>query len=641
MCGIGGWLGHRNDANEVAKGLVRSLHHRGPDGQGIWTTSEATLIHTRLSIIDVSPTGKQPMTNETGTVWSVVNGEIYNHRDLRRRLESAGHQFKGHSDSEIIPHLYEEEGVGFVDLLRGMFAIALYDTRTKTLLLARDRFGIKPLFYAGRPGGLAFASEINALRQVPGVDLTVDRQSVHDYAALFYIPAPETFYKGIRALDAGELLEAQLADHTVSWRVRRYHRWTIAPDFAVPLDQAVERAQALITTAVQRQMESDVPLGSLLSGGIDSSLVSVAAQQAGNGALQTFNVRFADQAYDETWAALAVADHIHSRHTTLDMDGDRGTWDRISQLLLHAGQPFADTSLFAVNAVSRLMRRHVTVALSGDGGDEGFGGYNLFWQLERIAKWQQLPAFLLRMGSYASAPLARFGWIPSHLPHRLSELAGADNVGIIADLFSWVRDHELSRLCVDHGKYEPIRRLFERQWPHQLQPGASRVERLSALATEVTLRLPLTNDYLFKVDMASMKEGLEVRVPMLDEDLMAFGLTLPHTLKVHQTNGKQVLRGVAQRWLPAAVANKPKWGFGVPVDTWVDARFKEQMREVLLGSSSRLPEFFHPECYRPIVLGFCDNTPCQQVSRQGLYQRAIMLLAAHLTVDQSPVLQAL
>ena len=634
MCGIGGWLGHQDNASGLAGTIARALHHRGPDGQGVWITSDASLVHTRLSIIDLSPTGKQPMSNEDGTVWCVFNGEIYNHRELRHQLERAGHRFKGHSDSEILPHLYEEEGARFVELLRGMFTIAIYDTRTKALLLARDRFGIKPLFYAALFNGLAFASEINALRQVPGIDLTVDRQAVHDFAALFYIPAPETFYNGIRALDAGEILEASLEAHSVSWRTRRYHRWAIAPNFDLSLDQAVDQAQELITTAVQRQMESDVPLGCLLSGGIDSSLVSVAAQRAADGRLRTFNVRFADREYDETWAALAVANHIHSHHTTLDMDGDRGTWDYITKLLLQAGQPFADTSLFAVNAVSRLMRQYVTVALSGDGGDEGFGGYNSFLQIERIVKWQRLPAFLQQWGSIGLVPLAQVGLIPSRLPQRLNGLAGADDVGIMGDLFCWIRENELRRLCVDHGKYDPIRRLFEPEWPHHLPSKASRVERLSAHITEVNLRLRLTNDYLFKVDTGSMKESLEVRVPMLDEDLIAFGLSLPHTLKVSHQTGKRVLRGIAQRQLPFEVACKPKGGFGVPVDRWVQSDFKVALRDRLLGASSRLPEFFRRESYAPIVDSFCDNRPYHSVSREGLYQRVIMLLSVQLFLER-------
>src|SRR5919108_5649350 len=218
MCGIAGWLGTMLDSESHAARMGRALRHRGPDGYGIESWSEATLIHTRLSIIDLSPTGAQPMANEDGTVWTVFNGEIYNHLELRRQLEARGHVFKGHSDTEVLPHLYEEEGAGFVSKLCGMFALAIYDTRTRTLLLARDRFGIKPLFYAPATERFMFASEIRALLELPGIDDRPDRQAISDFAALHYIPAPETFYTGIRALQPAEMLEARLDEDRVTWK---------------------------------------------------------------------------------------------------------------------------------------------------------------------------------------------------------------------------------------------------------------------------------------------------------------------------------------------------------------------------------------------------------------------------------------
>lgn len=632
MCGIAGWLGVQPPDEGCAARLAQALQHRGPDGRGSETWPGAALIHTRLRIIDLSPAGAQPMSNEDGTVWTIFNGEIYNHRELRRELEARGHLFRGHSDTEVLPHLYEEEGVEFVERLRGMFALAIYDTRRQTLLLARDRFGIKPLFYAPGKERLAFASELRALLEVPDIDLRPNRQAVFDFAALFYIPAPETFYRGVYALQPGELLEARLESQKVSWTVRPYQRWVIAPDHELTLGEATERADELVTTAVRRQMESDVPLGALLSGGIDSSLVSVAAQEAAGGDLQTFNVCFADEEYDETWAALAVARQIKSHHRTLDMGETRGNWSYISGLLRQAGQPFADTSLFAVGAVSRLMRRHVTVALSGDGGDEGFGGYNNYWQIARIARWQRLPWAARRGAPIIASRLVRLGVVPEYLPRRLRELSAADDTTIMQNLFCWVREEEHARLCLDTGLL-PVRRWFEPQWEQRLPSNASRLERLSAHTTEINTRMSLPNDYLFKVDVASMKESLEVRVPMLDEELFAFGLTLPHRLKVRGRTCKKVLREVAERRLPAAVAKKPKWGFGIPVDLWADEEFKAHLRSSLLGPSSSLPEFFRREAYKPVVEAFCGGQPCHGLSRQGLYQRAIMLLSVQLACE--------
>jgi asparagine synthase (glutamine-hydrolysing) len=630
MCGIAGWLGHQTDKEQLTACMLKALYHRGPDGNGIKSWPEASLIHTRLSIIDLSPAGAQPMANEDRTIWSVFNGEIYNHRELRHSLEARGHVFRGRSDSEILPHLYEEEGIDFVAKLRGMFAFAIYDTRRRALFLARDRFGIKPLFYAPMPHRLAFASEIPGLLELPDIDKEPDRQAIYDFAALFYIPAPETFYTGIRALQPGELLEAQWDVQRISWRTRSYHQWSITPDPGITLDEAVDRSEALVTAAVRRQMESDVPIGALLSGGIDSSLISAVAQQGSRG-LRTFNVRFPEKDFDETWAAVAVANHIGSRHTTLDMDGGQGTWERVKELLLHTGQPFADVSLFAVNAICRLMRRSVTVALSGDGGDEVFGGYDTYWRLGRIARWQALPAPVRYRVAIALSPFGRYG---GHLGRRIEELAGADDTSVIQSQYCWLGSQEHAALCHDTGLL-PIRRFFEPQWEYHLPAKASRLERLSAHATEVSIRLTLANDYLFKVDTASMKEGLEVRVPMLDEDLVAFGLCLPHRLKVNGRTCKRVLRAVAQRRLPTAVAKKPKWGFGVPLETWLDPDFKECLRDALLGPSSKLPGFFRPQAYTNIVKAVCEGTSVFETPQRALYVRAIMLLSAQLTLARN------
>ena len=637
MCGIGGWLGHFDNSKGIGERMAQALRHRGPDAFGIRSWTKATLVHTRLSIIDLSQAGAQPLANENGTVWTVFNGEIYNHREIQKDLERKGHVFKGYSDTEVLPHLYEEEGWEFVKSLRGMFSLAIYDVRTQTMILARDRFGIKPLFYAFSKGKrLSFASELRALLTLPGIDTSPDRQAIFDFAALSYIPAPETFYKGIRALQPGEILVAQLVGEQVKYRIENYHRWEIRPNLSLTLAEATNSADALLTTAVGQQMESDVRLATLLSGGIDSSLVSTAAQKFLGGSLQTFNVRFPDKEFDETWAAMEVAKTIHSRHEILDMADGQGTWDFVTTLLIHTGQPFADTSLFAVNRVCRLLRQHVKVALSGDGGDEGFVGYNLYWQLEKIAQWQVLPSFFWRLASVALEPLTSLGSHPQRLARQLRDLTGADNTGIMQYLFCWVREKEHQALCRDMDLL-PIRRLFEPHWEHSFSKNFSRKEQLSAHATEVNVRMTLANDFLFKVDMASMREGLEIRVPMLDEEFFAFGLSLPHQLKVEGKTCKRVLREIGRRHLPPDVANKPKMGFGIPVDRWVDSDFKVKLRETLLGPSSRLPEFFHPETYRPILEAFCGGGRIPEISRQGLYQRAIMLLAVHLAVVNSPV----
>jgi asparagine synthase (glutamine-hydrolysing) len=301
-------------------------------------------------------------------------------------------------------------------------------------------------------------------------------------------------------------------------------------------------------------------------------------------------------------------------------------------MLAHCGQPFADTSLFAVNAVCRRMREHVTVALSGDGGDEAFSGYGIYWRLARIAGYQNVPPPLWYGAAALMVPLACARVVPAHWPARFGDLARADGTSVIQSLFTWFSEKQHRELCRATNLL-PVRRLFERQWECHLPRSASRVEDLSALASEMNIRLLLANDFLFKVDAASMKESLEIRVPMLDEDLFAFGLSLPHRLKVRAQTCKLVLREIAKRKLPAEVAAKSKGGFGVPVDSWVDANFRRQLRDVLLGPRSRLPEFFHPEFYRPRIEAFCDNRPFFTLSRDVLYQFAIMLLSIQVTLE--------
>ena len=631
MCGIAGWLGRVADPQDVASRLERGLHHRGPDARASRLFPVAALVHTRLSIIDLSPTGAQPMSNEDGTVWVSFNGEIYNHHQLRTGLEARGHQFRGRSDTEILPHLYEEYGTECFARLRGMFAIAIYDTRRQTMVLARDRFGIKPLFYATADRSLAFASELLALRAVPAVDDRPDLQAISDFAALFYVPAPQTFFRGIRALCPGELLEAAWSPNGVHHRTRSFHRWSVTPDASLNRESATDRARELLLTAVGRQIESDVPLGSLLSGGIDSSLVSAAAKKM-NGGIKTYNVRFPDPEYDETWAALEVARHIDSDHETLDMSSVPGTWNHVVALLRHAGQPFADTSLFATHAVCALMRRHVTVALSGDGGDEVFGGYDFFWQIARIARLQRAPLALSAVALFGPW-IAKLGLVAHHVPDRAAELNGADDTTVVQGLLSGMSEQAQTRLCI-HREL-PVRRLFEPQAPGSW-PGR-RLERLSAHLTEALFRMTLPNDFLFKVDIASMREGLEIRVPLLDEDVVELGLTLPHALKEERGIGKQVLRAVAAETLPQAVAAKRKAGFAIPVDTWVADDFRHELAEALLRRSNPLRDVFRAEIYEPWVAAFCQHRLVDGPGRHGLYRRVIMLLALHLHLETRPL----
>ncbi|CAN5183644.1 asparagine synthase (glutamine-hydrolyzing) [soil metagenome] len=636
MCGLAGIFGNVELAGETQELMLSSLAHRGPDGRGAKSWPEATFLHTRLRIIDLSPAGDQPMTNEDSSVWTTYNGEIYNHAGLRTELETRGHRFRGRSDTEVLPHLYEEYGDEAFSRLRGMFSVAILDRRRRRLLLARDRFGIKPLFYATGQGFIAFASEIGTLRLVPGVDLTPDPQAIADFAALLFVPAPSTIHRGIRALNPGELLDCQLsADGDVRVESRKFHRFSIERDSERPLEETAQEAEMLLEEAVGSQLESDVPLGALLSGGIDSSLVSFFAQRTMSGGLLTFSVRPADPSYDETWAAETVAKSIGSRHQTLEMEGGGGSWEDVAALLRHAGQPFADTSLFAVDAISRAMREHVTVALSGDGGDEGFGGYDAYWQIGTIERLRRAPPALWLLAARFADPLARLGLIRPTLAARARDLSRADDAVVLQTLFSWIREREHRELLGGRQEVESPRRLFERHWSHSLPPGSSHLERLSAHAVEVNVRLVLANDYLPKVDTASMRHSLEVRVKLLDEKLIDFGLSLPHNLRVEGRNGKRVLRRIASAKLPAPVTERPKQGFVVPFDRWIDSSFKQTVREILLDARSPVVEYLDPRVYRPWVDAFCGNGKPQGLSRASLYQRVVMLLSLDLSLRDS------
>jgi asparagine synthase (glutamine-hydrolysing) len=633
MCGIAGSFGNGELDVFVAERVLEALRHRGPDGSASKSWPEATLLHTRLRIIDLSPTGDQPMSNEDDTVWTVFNGEIYNHRELQAELEKRGHRFRGRSDTEVLPHLYEEYGDAMFTRLRGMFAVAILDRRQRRLLLARDRFGIKPLFYSADASTVAFASEINALREFPDVDLTPDPQAIADFAGLLFVPAPHTIHRGVSALRPGEMIDCQLGnDDRVSTALRRFHEFTSEPNRDLTLDQALDDVDTLAEKAVVRQLESDVPLGALLSGGIDSSLVSAYSQRHVEGDLLTFNVRFPDAEYDETPAARTVAAAIGSRHQTLEMGGQSGTWEAITGLMRIVGQPFADTSLFAVDQISAAMRRHVTVALSGDGGDEGFGGYDVYWQIAAVNGLRRAPALFWRAGVPFVAPLARLGVVRPTLARRMRDMAGADDTGILQTFFSWLGERELRELTRPLDDVEPLRRHFEPHWRHSVGPGVSPLERLSAHAVELNVRLILANDYLPKVDAGSMRHSLEVRVPMLDEDLIGFGLTLPHALRVEGRKGKRLLRALAGRHLPASIATRPKQGFSVPVDQWVDRSFRLILRESLLDSGSPVGEYFVRRVYTPWVEAFCRGRTVPGLSREGLYQRVMMVLALDLAL---------
>jgi len=579
--------------------MLASLRHRGPDEERTVRFDDGLLMCARLRVMDLSPEALQPFHDERGTVATVCNGEIYNSQAIAAELGERGHTLRTRCDVEVIPHLYEEFGTDFPHRIDGMFATAVLDTTARRLLLVRDRWGVKPLYYARVRGPvgeyLVFASELNCLLAC-GLAQRPSRQAIYDYAALGYVPAPETFYENVYSVEPGELIDVTLDDTRVTWRRSKYHRWTIAPDPSIRLSTAVATTDRLLHASVTAQSRADRPIGMLLSGGLDSSLIAAMRSRL-PGEIHAFGMRFDDKRYDESWAGRLAADHLGLPYTTVDPPYRHGTFAHISAVLGKVGQPFSDTSLFAAHALAERVRERVAVCLGGEGGDEAFGGYERFRDFA-AADGDDRAGFNDRVARVEQR-------------HRLLDAAA----------------HQ--QLCVDHDLL-PVRRHFEPQWEYRWHCEPTEADRLVALATEASTRLVLADDYLVKADISSMAHGLELRVPMLDEKLFAYALTLPAALKATSTHFKIVPRALAARMLPEPVARKPKWGFSIPPYGWLADGVRQEIAATFSASTSRLTEFFAPKIYKPWVDAFRAGHTLPGVHELDLFDRVTMLLALDL-----------
>ncbi len=632
MCGIAGRFhsihlpehpGWRADADSL-------LEHRGPDGQGHFADAQCELVHRRLALLDLSPTGHQPMANEDHSVYVIFNGEIYNHRELRAGLLARGHQFRGTSDTEVLVHLYEELGAEMVERLRGMFAFAIYDQTRRQLLLARDRFGIKPLYYAALRDQLVFASEIKAILAIPGFAPTIDRQACYDYLGLSYVPEPQTAFAEIRALPAGHLLLAS-ADQV---QLHQYYRLQ-----AKPVEQSFDAVAAdvsqSLSASVAAQAVADVPVAALLSGGIDSSLVVAAYCRTTQTHPTTFNVSFPDQDYDETPMALAVSEHYGTRHHTIALDDFAVTPELTRDLLLHFDQPFADSSLIPTYFVSKAIREQgIICALSGDGGDEAFGGYGCFWRANKFAslmKWPRLAQRAALMAGDALMPHTRDFGRQLIKAIRLAQAGHQELAVLLAGLSNYLNEEQKQELA-----QPAIARELQKVYRHfngHHTANFTGLEDLSQRLTETHFTVNLTSDMLRKVDMMSMLASIEVRVPLLDEKVVELGLSLPHRLKTDGRTGKLVLRELARQWLPEKVAAHRKLGFRIPLDRMATPRFHEMLADTLLSAQARIQGILNPEVVARWVTQFKQPLTAKQsseISREGLYQRILIVLSLEL-----------
>ncbi len=606
------------------------LRHRGPDGDGAWRDARCELVHRRLALVDLSPTGAQPMPNETGDIQLVFNGEIYNHRALREVLVRHGHQFRGRSDTESIVHLYEEFGPTLAGRLRGIFAFALYDQRRNRVTLVRDRFGVKPLYYArlDDDGEWIFASEIKAILAHPRFRPILDRQACYDFLGLGFVPDPMTGFANVAALPPGGVLELDAAGAR-----RSTHTAVCAlPEASLTLAEALDAVGTKLQAAVASQREADVPVGALLSGGIDSALVVAAHTRLTDAPLRTFTMGFPDAAHDEALSAQRIAAHCTTLHHTIRAEPKSLRADDVLALLRHFDQPFADPSLLPTFWVAQAIRdRGLVCALSGDGGDEVFGGYPRFWQSEHLFALMRAPAWIRRTGDAvgtALLPITRdFGRRVTKLV-GIAELARTDTAHLLSGLSNYLSEAQKSELVAADARtgLAPSARLFD-GYP---QPAVDDLEELSRRISETMFRVTLPGGMLRKVDMMSMRAGIEVRVPLLDEELVALGMSLPHRLKTDGRRGKLVPRALADRWLPRAIARAPKRGFTPPVDLLASDDLHAAAADLLMGSAARTRGVLAPALVDGWLSQFARRRRGQadgRVSRGGLSQRLLILLS--------------
>jgi asparagine synthase (glutamine-hydrolysing) len=570
MCGIAGVWGRRgdDDLRETVTRMTARLAPRGPDGQGVHSEPGIALGHRRLAIIDLSDRGRQPMSNEDGTVWLTFNGEVYDHRALRRGLERAGHRFSSDADAEVLLHLYEEapdDPVAFLRDVRGMFAFALWDRRRRRLLLARDRLGIKPLFYATPPGTFAFASDIDALTACGDVPRRLDWTSLYEYLVLLTVPGPHTIYRDVRSLEPGCVL---VVDDGVPREVRYWRLSAPARPTISDLGEATERVESALGDAVRSHLVADVDVGAFLSGGIDSSLIAAMAADQGATALQTFSIAFPGEAEDEGPWARQTAEQLKSVHRELRIEG--GLIDSLDDVVGAMDQPMALTSAVSLFHLSRRARQHVKVVLTGDGGDEAFGGYRRhapYPAPSSVVRW--LPSRARRsVGRTLSVALSVAGGRrPVERARSLANTLARDETDLyLPRLYALDPRAALDLVCADgQGEVDVtryvtrVRRLFESC------RGGDRLSRMLF----VDLQTSLADEMLAKLDRMTMASGLEARVPLLDLKVVETAARVAGGVKRTEPSGKLPLRRLAHARLGQAVAERPKQGFNSPLERWM------------------------------------------------------------------------
>jgi len=590
MCGITGFVNRDGRAadRELLETMSRAIIHRGPDEDGFYMNENVGLAMRRLAIIDLA-SGQQPIHNADGTKWIVFNGEIYNYRELRKGLEERGHLLYTNSDTEAIVHLYDEYGADCLRLLRGMFAFAIWDETDRSLFLARDRVGKKPVLYSHQPNGdLIFGSEFQAVLKHPSISREVDFSAIDSYLSYLCVPAPQTAFKQIRKLEPG---------HWMRWKdgeIETQRYWL--PDFSKKIkiseEEAIEETTRILRESTRLRMISEVPLGAFLSGGVDSSAVVALMAQESSAPVKTFSIGFEEQDFSELKYAKRVAEHVGAEYNEFIVKPN--ALEILPTLVDHYGEPFADPSSIPTYYVSRETRKFVTVALNGDGGDESFVGYERHVAMRFAEIYCKLPASLREHILEPSLSLIpspinfrnRFARFQRFL--RAASLPKADRYFLWLSTFDATAKQELykDRLKSLVTKSDPLRFLA----PYVNHNNGTGIVDATLLADFMHY---LPNDLLVKVDIASMANSLEARSPFLDHHLIEFAASLPENIKQQGRDTKSLLKKIAARLVPKEVVYRPKMGFAVPLQRWLTNELYDFSRDVLLTEKARNRDLFN------------------------------------------------
>jgi len=563
--------------------MCERMKHRGPDSEGLWTDERVALGMRRLSIIDLS-TGEQPVYSEDKSVVVVMNGELYNFREVREKLEKQGHKFETNTDTEILPHLYEEHGEAMLDEINGMFAFALWDKRKEKLLIARDRFGEKPLYYGAFDGKLIFASELKVLLEHPSVEAEINLDALRQFLSFDYVPAPASIYKNIYKLPAAHFLTVENGEV----KTRRYWNLTWHKNGNVrSLEKAAEDLRELLADAVRMRLVSDVPLGILLSGGVDSSTVAAFAAQFSSEKVKTFSIGFEEDSFDESKYARMVARHLDTEHYEDRLSVDKAA-DLITEIGAWLDEPLSDGSLLPTFLLSRFVRKHVTVALGGDGGDEIFAGYPMYFAHKVANLYSRVPR-VLRSGLIEpfvkNLPVSTKNM---SFDYKAKRFVAASKYDLVTRHHSWFgsfsideQQNLLSKDVLDATSddiYKGAKELLE------ICDAPTEIEKMQFL----DLNFYMAEDILTKVDRASMAVSLEVRAPFLDPRVAQFAAALPLEYKLKGSKGKYILKKAVEPLLPREILQRPKKGFGIPIADWLKHRLNPLMHDLL--DSQRLRE---------------------------------------------------